>query len=141
MLRNPKDTVDEPCRKHMTIEQYKQEIYDGKNKFGAIKTVCGHKHTHDSKKEAVRCDQLCLLEKARAITKLKQQEKFVLQKPFWCCHEHIRAIHYIADFTYYEDGVLVIEDVKGKCTDVFLLKKKMLLNKLKARKNWKFIET
>ena len=40
-----------------------------------------------------------------------------------------------------EDEVLVIEDVKGKLTDVYKLKKKMMMNKIKNRKMCKFIET
>jgi hypothetical protein len=124
----------------MTIEEYQATI-SKKNKYGAKKTYCGQKHLHDSKKEARRCDELNVLKMGGMITRLKQQVKFILLRSFWIDHEKIRPICYLADFTYYEDGVLIIEDVKGKLTEVYKLKKKMLLNKIKNRKHCKFIET
>lgn len=124
----------------MSVEEYKKQIA-GKNKYGAKKTRCAKKHLHDSKKEAMRCDELNLLVKGGVISRLKQQVKFVLVKGFWYGHEKIRPICYFADFTYMEDEVLVIEDVKGKLTDVYKLKKKMMMNKIKNRKMCKFIET
>lgn len=129
-----------PTMIEMSIEEYKK-VTGGKNKFGAKKTVCRQKHTHDSKKEATRCNELYVLKRGGVITRLKQQPKFVLLKGFWCQHEKIRPIVYRADFSYYEDGELVIEDVKGKRTEVYLLKKKMLLNQIKNKKRCKFIET
>lgn len=124
----------------ISAEDYQKKIA-GINKYGAKKTRCGKKHLHDSKKEAMRCDELNLLLKGGAISRLKQQVKFVLQPSFWFGHEKIRPICYFADFTYMEEGVLVIEDVKGKLTDVYKLKKKMMLNKIKNKKMCKFIET
>ena len=110
-------------------------------KYGAVKTECSHKHIHDSMKEAGRCNELHMLQKAKKISKLVQQPKYVLLKGFWSQHEKIRPLCYIADFKYKKDGVEVIEDVKGKRTDVYLLKKKLLLNHIKNRKNCVFIET
>lgn len=124
----------------MSIGEYRK-MFGGKSKYGAIKTVCRQKHTHDSKKEALRCSQLTLMQKGGVIDRLKQQPKFVLLKGFWSQHEKIRPICYYADFSYYEKGVLFIEDVKGKRTEIYLLKKKMLLNQIKNKKNCKFIET
>jgi len=128
----------------MTIKQYKRHIREhggGNNKYGAKKTYCKAKHLHDSGKEATRCDQLNLLRKGGIITCLKQQPRFVLLKGFWYRHDKIRPICYFADFSYKEEGVLVIEDVKGRLTDVYKMKKKMLLDKIKNRKKCKFIET
>ncbi len=124
----------------MSVNEWKKAT-GGKNKFGAIKTVCKQKHRHDSKKEATRCSELYAIQRGGGISSLKQQPKFVLLKGFWCQHEKIRPICYVADFSYMENGVLVIEDVKGRRTDVYLLKKKMLLNQIKDRKKCKFIET
>jgi len=124
----------------MSIEEYKKAIA-GKNKYGAKKTRCNLKHLHDSKKEAIRCDELNLLRKGGVISRLKQQTPFILQEGFWIEHEKIRPIRYYADFTYMEDGWKIIEDVKGKLTDVYKIKKKLLLGKLKSKKNWKFRET
>lgn len=110
-------------------------------KYKAIKTECRQKHIHDSMKEATRCNELHMLQKAKKISKLVQQPKYVLLKGFWYQHEKIRPLCYIADFKYIKDGVEIIEDVKGKRTDVYLLKKKLLLNHIKNRKNCLFIET
>lgn len=124
----------------MSIKQWKKATA-GKNKYGAKKTYCRQKHLHDSKKEATRCDELNVLMKGGIISRLKQQPKFVLLKGFWYQHEKIRPICYFADFSYYEDGILIIEDVKGRLTDVYKLKKKMIQNQIKNRSKCKFIET
>ena len=118
-----------------------QELIKKRNKYGAKKTVCRQKHLHDSKKEATRCDLLHVLLRGGHISRLKQQPKFVLQKGFKFKGKSIRTIVYIADFSYYEDGEYVIEDVKGKKTAIYSLKKKLLMYKLRNRKNCKFIET
>ena len=60
------------------------------------------------------------------IQDLKLQQKFILQDSFKYRNKTIRAIHYIADFTYINaNGGLVIEDVKGVQTTEFKLKAKM----------------
>jgi hypothetical protein len=38
-----------------------------------------------------------------------------------------RAVYYVADFVYTENGKLVVEDCKGCRTEVYKLKKKMTL--------------
>ena len=125
----------------MSIEEWQKET-QGKNKFGAIKTVCRQNHLHDSKKEATRCQELNVLQSGGVIHRLKSQVPFVLLKPFKCAGEKVRGVIYIADFTYIDDeGNKVIEDVKGKLTEVYKLKKKFLLNKIKNKKGVKFIET
>ena len=91
------------------------------SKYHAVKeTVDGI--TFASRKEASRYRQLKLLEKAKAIQDLKIQVKFPLIKK----SPHGREIKYIADFTYYENGVLVVEDTKGYRTDVYKLKKRLM---------------
>ena len=37
-----------------------------------------------------------------------------------------RAVTYIADFTYYEHGKKVVEDVKGMRTKDYIIKRKLL---------------
>jgi len=37
-----------------------------------------------------------------------------------------RAVNYYADFTYWEKGRFVVEDVKGMKTDVYKLKAKLM---------------
>ena len=65
----------------------------------------------DSKKEAARYKELCLLERAGAIQNLKTQVKFVLipsQKMNGRTVE--RECSYRADFVYTKDGEMVVED-------------------------------
>ena len=113
----------------------------GKNKYGAKKAICGHKHLHDSKREALRCDLLYLQQRGGVISQLKQQPKFVLQRGYQYEGKKIRSLCYFADFSYLEDGVRVIEDCKGFRTNVYKLKKKLFLHKYRNKSNWKFIET
>jgi len=84
---------------------------------------------YDSKKENARANELKLLERAGHISKLCEQVTFELQPSFKCDGKAERAIKYIADFVYQKDGKLVVEDVKGFKTDVYKIKRKMLLFK------------
>ncbi len=85
----------------------------------------------DSEKEAKRYTELKMLEKAGIITELQLQVPFVLQDAFEVNGEKIKAIKYIADFTYWENNELVIEDVKGMKTPVYSMKKKMFMYRYK----------
>jgi hypothetical protein len=82
----------------------------------------------DSKKEAKRYGELLLMQRAKLISELYLQPKFILQESFKDNKgkKHI-AINYIADFQYIQDGQIVVEDVKGHKTDVYNLKKKLFL--------------
>lgn len=89
-------------------------------KYRAIKTDCDHGHTHDSKKEAGRCNELHDLELAGAITNLSQQPEFAVTL-------NGQAIcKYIADFQYQVQDCRIVEDVKGMRTPVFNLKRKLV---------------
>lgn len=79
----------------------------------------------DSLKERNHYIVLEHLEKTNQIKDLKRQVKFELQPSFKLNGKTIRAINYIADFTYLKDGVLVVVDTKGFRTKDYLLKKKM----------------
>ena len=83
--------------------------------------------TFDSKRESDRYVELKLLERCGKIKDLELQHKFVLQPSFKKNGKTIRAITYIADFTYFdlERMRIVVEDVKGYKTEVYRLKKKM----------------
>lgn len=83
---------------------------------------------YDSKKEYERHKCLLLLEKANKISDLRIHDKkdiIILQED--------PLITYIPDFCYYENGVFIIEDLKGFQTKEFKLKKKMLIKKLKTK--------
>ena len=45
----------------------------GRSKYGNRKTECRHWHTHDSKVEALRCNELHILQSGGAISGLEQQ--------------------------------------------------------------------
>ena len=80
----------------------------------------------DSKKEALRYQDLKVLERVGLIKELILQPKFVLQESFVKDGKKIRAIHYIADFIYIEGEKTVVEDVKGyRKVPVYLIKKKL----------------
>lgn len=93
------------------------------SKYHNIKTRTTDGVVHDSIKEANRWCELNLLLKAGIITDLQRQVKFELLPK----QEGERAVHYIADFVYTENGKKVVEDVKGVRTKEYLLKRKMLL--------------
>lgn len=82
----------------------------------------------DSKKEYQRYLELKLMEKAGVISDLRTQVDFELiprQTYKGKFAEH--PVKYRADFVYKENGVTVVEDCKGFKTDVYRLKKKLML--------------
>ena len=82
----------------------------------------------DSEGEFNRYYELRLLEKAGAISDLKRQVPFeLIPRQKSKNGEIIPAVKYVADFTYLEDGQYIVEDFKGMKTDVYKLKKKMLM--------------
>jgi hypothetical protein len=78
----------------------------------------------DSKFEYYRWCELVILEKAKKITDLKRQVKFVLIDK----SKHGREISYIADFTYRVGDKLIVEDTKSTATKtrLYALKKRLL---------------
>lgn len=95
------------------------------NKYHAQKTTVGNT-TYDSKKEAKRGEYLDWLQKIGQISDLQKQVPFILQESYTNNKgEKIRAIIYVADFVYTQDGQKIVEDVKGVKTKEYLLKKKI----------------
>lgn len=78
-------------------------------------------HTFPSKREANRYKELKLLERAGEISDLNLQVRYPL-----CVNAHL-VCTYVADFTYVEGGRVVVEDCKGCRTDVYKLKRKLML--------------
>ena len=83
-------------------------------KYRAIKSQCNVGHTHDSKREAIRCNELHLLQDTGEITDL------IIHPQYWFVingrqlkHPNGRRVGYKSDFEYIENGMLVTEDVKG----------------------------
>lgn len=78
--------------------------------------------TFDSKKEAARWEELQLMLRAGEITELRRQVAFGLTVN----GELVGT--YKADFVYRDKrGKRVVEDVKGLRTDVYLLKRRLML--------------
>lgn len=89
----------------------------------------------DSIKEYQRCTELRALERAGKISGLDTQKSLVIQEGFRGKDGvRYRPITYRADFTYIEDGVQIVEDVKAydekrckyRTTEAFDLKWKLL---------------
>lgn len=82
-----------------------------------------------------------MMQKVGEISELKRQVEFILvpSQSFRKPHEKLtkqgklmkvngeRAIKYVADFTYIENGELVCEDVKGMKTREYIMKRKLML--------------
>lgn len=85
----------------------------------------------DSMAEGRRYKELKLMQRAGIIKELELQPKFLLQESFKKNGKTYKKIEYIADFKYTEKGKTVIEDVKGKETEVFKLKHKLFEYKYK----------
>lgn len=95
--------------------------------------------TFDSKKEARRYTELLLLQQGGFISDLRRQVKFVLipaqREPDTIGTrggvKHGKVIEkecsYYADFVYMQNGERIVEDVKGIKTDVYKIKKKLML--------------
>lgn len=111
----------------MTIEEYKKlisEQSEKRNKYNNKKIIVdGIKF--DSTKEANRYCELKILIKAGEVKNLLRQVKFELISKT----RTERAMYYIADFAYEEDGNTIVEDVKGFKTEVYKLKKKLFKTK------------
>lgn len=76
----------------------------------------------DSKKEARRWQELCLLESVGDLHNLQRQVPFVIIPK----KGKQRETKYFADFVYTQNGELVVEDAKGFATEVYKLKKKLM---------------
>jgi hypothetical protein len=83
-------------------------------KYRAVKSQCNAGHTHDSKREAIRCNELHLMQAAGEITEL------TVHPQYWFVingrqlkHPNGRRVGYKSDFEYNENGIWVTEDVKG----------------------------
>lgn len=73
-----------------------------------------------SKKEANRYIELRDMLTNEDITSLS------LQVPYKIVVNGQLICRYIADFVYMQDGKTIVEDVKGRITDVYRLKKKLM---------------
>ncbi|MDL2238155.1 DUF1064 domain-containing protein [Christensenellaceae bacterium OttesenSCG-928-K19] len=117
---DPKDT--------MTAEEFQEYMRSGKMPAHCMQTELkrskyGNKRTtldgveRDSKLESDYYAQLRLMEKAKEVTRFFEKVSFQLTD----------GISYVADFVVlWPDGTWTVEDTKGKETDVYKMKKKLM---------------
>lgn len=105
-----------------------------KNKYKAKKAVVDG-IVFDSRKEAKRYTELKQMQENGEIHDLQLQVPFELIPSFEIVIDgkkrKRRKMQYIADFVYYIGNVRIVEDVKGRKTDVYMIKKKLFEYKYK----------
>ena len=98
------------------------------SKYNAQKTTVDG-ITYDSRKEAIRAQELRLMLKAGIISNLREQVPYELipaqKNEYGKVIE--RAVIYKADFVYDEKGKTVVEDTKGVRTKEYIIKRKLML--------------
>ena len=124
-------------------------MYYKKNKYHNKKTYTSDGILHDSKREANRWLELCLLHRAGKIRDLDRQVRFELipaqyeevytgeyyqrgprkgepKKKLVCIEQ---SVTYVADFVYIDNdtGEKVVEDAKGERTKEYIIKRKLML--------------
>ncbi len=101
-----------------------------RNKYGN-KKITYNGITFDSIKEKDRYIELRLLERAGAISDLQRQVKYMLIPAQRGENGKVieKAIFYIADFVYSQNGQIIVEDTKSPITRTkdYILKRKMML--------------
>jgi len=86
----------------------------GFRKYNAKKANCSHGHTHDSKREADRCDYLHIRQAAGEISRLETQVQFrfaIDGRAVKLKNGHQAGVK--IDFQYLEGNRTIAEDSKG----------------------------
>jgi len=92
-----------------------------RHKYGAVRSKCLSGHNHRSKLEAKCCNRLLADLQDGKIKSYETEVRFSLSS----CDDHI--CNYYADFLVtHLDGSLEIVEAKGMCTQVFVLKWKLM---------------
>ena len=95
-----------------------------------IRVVDGETVKFPSKREARRFDELYLQYKGGAIQDLRLQQDFTLVEGYTRPNgKRVRPMVYKADFVYLRNGKRIVEDAKGKRTEKYLMKRKLMLEK------------
>lgn len=82
----------------------------------------------DSQAERARYIELFNLQKSGQIKNLRCQPRFLLLEGFRRNGKAYQAEYYVADFEYFQDYGVVVEDVKGVSTATYLSKRKHFLS-------------
>ena len=105
----------------------------GKKKTGKVnhETVTINGIKFDSRAEADRYTVLRVMEKTGKISGLECHPRWeIIPKQEVQGHRNFQAAHYTADFKYYKDGELVVEDVKSTYTreaEDYKLRRKLMM--------------
>lgn len=85
------------------------------HKYGAKQRACGFGHLHPSIKEARRCADLHILQRAGEISDLEREPKYYFEvNGRTLLHDNGRRAVFTPDFRYrLRGGRLVVEDCKG----------------------------
>jgi hypothetical protein len=114
-----RETLRAQPPEHLGDEGLLSDPRESKSKWHNVRTMVDG-ITFDSKREAERYAELKVELMAGEITDLE------LQKPFSLVVNGILICNYIADFVYRRNGELVVEDAKGKATDVYVIKRALM---------------
>lgn len=113
------------------------------SKYHNLKTRVSNGQIADSRKEARRYEELLLLQRAGKISDLRTQVPYELIPAQYETYERYgkngnrlkdgiklveRAVNYVADFVYIEDGKTIVEDTKGVRTPDYIIKRKLMLH-------------
>lgn len=121
------DELKSRVRKDGAFSEIESSVSVSKNKYNNKKTeIDGIKF--DSKKESVFYEELKVRKMSGEIIDFEMQVPFELQPGYIRGGHKIRPIYYVADFVAtYPDGHKEVIDVKGWRTEMYKLKKKILL--------------
>lgn len=97
-------------QEHWTVSQYKN-YKEKKSKYKNKKVIIDG-IPFDSQKEGNHYLELKMLEKQGIIRDVGLQTRFELLPPYKKNGKTIRGIYYFADFTYYFNNKLIVEDTK-----------------------------
>ena len=114
-----------------------------RNKYGNEQTVA-FGEVFDSKREARRYAELLILERAGRISDIRRQVPFELIPPQRAASNQVykkgprkgelkpgylleQGVTYVADFVYLANGETIVEDVKGRRTKDYIIKRKLML--------------
>lgn len=119
-----------------------------KRKYGNRK-VQHNGEVFDSAREFERYQELLILARAGKLHDLYRQVKFELIPAQYEVYERFsprngkrltdgkrcieKAVTYYADFVYWEDETMIVEDVKGFRTPEYILKRKLMLDRYGIR--------
>ncbi|WP_250538682.1 MULTISPECIES: DUF1064 domain-containing protein [unclassified Caballeronia] len=80
----------------------------------------------DSEREMKRWHELLQMQARGEISELELQVPFVLAEPVVIAGRKRPALRYVADFVYEKGGETVIEDVKGRVTEGYRIKRHLM---------------